>query len=328
MKHVSIIIPKGHFSITNVDATHHVLSWVNEHAQNMGMEKPFDLHLVGLSKDTTQSTGLYTVHPDLVIQEVDQTDLIIIPAIHGDVQENVRLNTALIPWMKDQYEKGAEIASMCVGSFFLAAIGLLDGVPCSTHWQMADQFRQLFPEAIMMDDKILTDSSGIYTSGGAFSFTNLVIYLVEKYAGREMAVMAAKAFMIDIDRYSQSPFTIFSGQKTHDDAAVLQAQDYIESHFSEKLGVNSLCEEIGVGRRTIERRFKYATSNTIAEYIQRVKIEAAKKELESGNKTVSEVMYDVGYNDTKAFRNMFKKYAGLTPLEYRNKYCKAIDNLV
>lgn len=166
----------------------------------------------------------------------------------------------------------------------------------------------------------MTEADGIYTSGGAYSFTNLLMYLIEKYTDRELAVMASKAFMIDIERYSQSPFMMFMGQKAHQDEVVLKAQEFIEQNFSDKITIDKLSQQVNVGRRTLERRFKRATSNTIAEYMQRVKMEAAKKELEAGVKTVSEVMYDVGYVDVKAFRDVFKKVAGISPIEYRNKY--------
>jgi transcriptional regulator GlxA family with amidase domain len=178
----------------------------------------------------------------------------------------------------------------------------------------------MFPEAILMDDKIMTESNGIYTSGGAYSFTNLMIYLIEKHAGREVAVMASKGFMIDIDRESQSPFMMFKGQKTHKDLKILEAQNYIEQNYNNKITVDELCGNSNVARRTFERRFKKATANTVLEYIQRVKIEAAKKELEQGRKTVNEVMYEVGYSDTKAFRDVFKKITDMTPIDYRNKF--------
>jgi transcriptional regulator GlxA family with amidase domain len=322
MKHVSILIPKGHFSLVNVEGTLQILKWVNECVQNLGRKPIFDLHLVGAAKSITQSIGLFTVNPDLLIDDVKKTDLIFLPAIHGDLQQNIKLNEELIPWIINQYKEGAEVVSLCIGSFFLASTGLLNGRQCSTHWAFSNEFRALFPEARLMDDKIITEADGIYTSGGAYSFTNLLMYLIEKYAGREVAVLTSKAFMIDIDRISQSPFIMFAGQKTHDDKAVLNAQEYIEKNYVDKITVDGLCEMFAVGRRTFERRFKKATANTVVEYIQRVKIEAAKKELESGRKTVTEIMYDVGYSDTKAFRDVFKKFAGMSPVDYKNKYNK------
>src|SRR5690606_4836880 len=172
----------------------------------------------------------------------------------------------------------------------------------------------------LVDDKILTDDAGIYTSGGAYSYLNLLLYIIEKYAGREMAILLSKAFMIDIDKESQSPFIIFQGQREHDDVSVKKAQEIIEKNFQEKLNIDVLAEQLALSRRSLERRFKKATSNTISEYIQRVKVEAAKKELETGFKNINEIMYDVGYNDIKSFRGTFKKITGISPAKYKNKF--------
>ena len=231
-------------------------------------------------------------------------------------------NEVFVPWIIQQYQKGAEVASFCIGSFFLAATGLLDGKQCATHWTAANSFRTIFPNVNLVDDRIMTEEDGIYTSGGAYSFLNLLVYIIEKYAGREIAVLVSKMFMIDIDRISQSPFIIFKGQKTHDDEPIKQAQEYIENNFEEKITVDQLASMFALGRRNMERRFKKATANTVTEYIQRVKIEAAKKTLETGRKNINEVMYDVGYSDTKAFRTIFKRITGLSPINYRNKYNK------
>lgn len=178
----------------------------------------------------------------------------------------------------------------------------------------------MFPEVELVPDKIITDDRGIYSSGGALSFQNLVVYLIEKYAGRDMAILTAKTFMIDIDRESQSPFIIFQGQKEHEDDAILKAQAFIEQNYPGKITVDELADQLALGRRNLERRFKKATANSVVEYLQRVRMEAAKLSLESGRENVMEVMFNVGYTDTKAFRTTFKKITGLSPIEYRQKY--------
>ncbi len=320
MKHVSILVPKGRVSVVNIAGTHQMLSWVNEFYAQTGSDPLFDIQLVGLEKQLDTSGGLFAITPEVVIEEVLKTDLIIIPAIHEDYEKSLKDNGDFMPWLISHYKEGTEIVSLCISSFFLAATGLLDGKPCSTHWQQADVFRQLFPKVLLTDEKIVTEADGIYTSGGAYAFTNLIIYLIEKHAGRQTAIMAAKGFMIDIDRSSQSPFMIFSGQKTHKDETVLKAQEYIEQNYQDKISVNDLCEDMALSRRTFERRFKKATSNTVLEYLQRVKVEAAKKELEKGRKNINEVMHEVGYLDAKAFRDVFRKVTDMTPLEYMNKY--------
>jgi transcriptional regulator GlxA family with amidase domain len=180
----------------------------------------------------------------------------------------------------------------------------------------------MFPEVELVDGKVITEEQGIYSSGGANSYWSLLLHLVEKFTDRETAILASKYFLVDIDKNSQSPFTIFKGQKEHNDEAVKSVQDYIEKNIDEKLTVDTLADKVAVGRRSLERRFKRATHNSVLTYIQRVKIEAAKRSFESSRKNINEVMYDVGYTDTKAFRTTFKKITGLTPIEYRNKYNK------
>lgn len=320
MKHISILIPRGHTSLVNIAGTHQIFSQVNGIAQQMGKNPVFDVHLVGLEKEIPQSTGFFTSSPDMLVSEIEKTDLIIIPAIHGDIETGMKQNKDLTPWIINQYKNGAEVASFCIGAFFLASTGLLDGKKCATHWLHAGNFREMFPQVDLVDDKIMTSEDGIYTSGGAYSFLNLILHLIEKYAGREMAIFISKAFSIDIDRNSQSAFMIFQGQKDHEDKEVIAVQDFIENNYENTIRVDELAEKVALSRRTLERRFKKATSNTVSEYIQRVKVEAAKRDLETSRKNVNEVMYQVGYSDTKSFRNTFKKITGLTPIDYRNKY--------
>ncbi len=233
-----------------------------------------------------------------------------------------KLIKSFIPWINKQRKRGAEVVSLCVGAFLLAKTGLLDGKKASTHWNAAAEFQKMFPKVDLVTDKIITDEDGIYSSGGATSYWNLLLYLVEKFTDRATAIIIAKYFAIDIERDSQSAFILFQGQKDHHDIEVKRAQEFIENNFEEKINVEELAGKFAVGRRSFERRFKKATNNSIIEYAQRVKIEAAKRVLESGAKNVSEVMFDVGYSDTKAFRGVFKKITGLTPVEYRNKYNK------
>jgi len=316
MKHITLLLPEGDFSVTNFDLTMQLFQWVNDNSP----QPLFDMEIVGLSKEVRPKNGLYTIKTDRLIHEVGKSDVVIIPATFGNPEEVLKMNKEMVPWIVKQYEAGAELVSMCVGAFFLGSMGLLDGKRCSTHWASANDFNKMYPKVILEDERLVSESERIYTSGGALAFTHLLIYLIERYAGREMAVMVAKTFMIDIGKESQSPFAVFMGLKTHRDKEVLKAQEFIETHFQEKFSVEMLCDEVGVSRRSFERRFKSSTSNTIFEYIQRVKIEAAKKELERGENNVSQVMYEVGYSDTKAFREIFKKYVGMTPNAYKNRY--------
>ncbi|WP_236978245.1 GlxA family transcriptional regulator [Membranihabitans maritimus] len=321
MKHISLLLPHGDTSLSNLEATYKMFTKVNEAAEQVGKPPLFDIHLVGMSKDPKKAL-VFTVEPDLSIHEVQKTDIIIIPAVHGNMQTVVNNNSDFIPWIKEHYSKGSEVVSLCIGAFILASTGLLKNKSCTTHWLVAEEFKEMYPSVKIQPYKIITDEDGIYTSGGAYSSLNLILYLVEKYAGREMAILSSKIFEIEINRDSQSPFIIFSGQKDHEDHQVLKAQDFIEENYTNKITVSQLAKMLNMGRRNLERRFKKSTNNTVIEYIQRVKVEAAKRNFETNQKNVSEVMYEVGYSDSKAFRNVFKKITGLTPTAYKDKYNK------
>jgi transcriptional regulator GlxA family with amidase domain len=282
----------------------------------------FDVELVGIRKEVKMNNGSFSVRTDRQLKDVKKTDLIVVPALTGNMTAAIKKNEAFVPWIVKQYNRGAEVASLCVGAFLLASTGLLDGKKCSTHWGARNEFREMYPNVELVDGSIVTEEKRIYSSGGSLSYWNLLLHLVEKYVNRETAILASKYFAIDISRNSQTVFAMFAGQKNHNDEEILKAQEYIEENIHEKITIDDLAEIAAMGRRTFERRFKQATNNSVLEYIHRVKIEAAKRQFETSRKNINEVMYDVGYIDTHAFRELFKKIAGITPLEYRHRYNK------
>jgi transcriptional regulator GlxA family with amidase domain len=319
MKHISILIPKGAI-LGSIEGPRQLLAGVNSYFKEIGKAPLFQIQLVGITKEIPLAGGLYTIHADCTTAQVQKTDLIIIPAIDGDMQHALEANKDFITWIVKHYKGGSEVASLCIGAFLLASTGLLNGRKCATHWMAANNFRKMFPQVNLVAEKVVTDEDGIYSSGGAYSYLSLILYLIEKYAGRPTAVFSAKVFAIDIDRENQSPFMMFTGQKEHEDEPIKKAQVFIEDNFQNRITVDELASMFSLSRRNLERRFKRATSNTVVEYIQRVKIEAAKMSLESSRENVNEVMYKVGYTDTKAFRNTFKRITGLSPIQYRSKY--------
>lgn len=319
MKTVTILVPKGAI-LGSIEGPRMLLAGVNNYLAGMGKPPLFNIELVGLDNETVLISGMYTIHTNRILRDVSKTDLVVIPAIDGALEKGLEENKELIPWIAEQYRAGAEVASLCVGAFLLASTGLMKGRKCATHWVAANEFRRMFPDVNLVTERVVTDENGIYTSGGAYSYLTLVLYLIEKYAGRAAAVFCAKIFAIDIDRESQSPFMMFNGQKDHEDEPIKKAQMFIEENFHQRITVDELASMFSLSRRNLERRFKKATSNTVVEYIQRVKIEAAKMSLESSRENVNEVMYKVGYTDTKAFRTTFKKITGISPIQYRTKY--------
>jgi transcriptional regulator GlxA family with amidase domain len=321
MKRVSILVPENSVMQAIADPQY-LFSAVNQFMAVAGKKPLFDVQLVGIKKEVKLNDGLFSINTSQLLKDVKKTDLVIIPALFGDMKTAISKNQKLLPWINEQYNKGAEVASLCVGAFLLASTGLLNGKKCSTHWGFQNEFREMFPDVEVVDGSIITEEYRLYSSGGANSYWNLLLHLVEKYTDRQTAILASKYFAIDIDRESQSAFAMFQGQKNHTDEAVKQTQEFIDKNIQEKITIDELASLVSLGRRSFERRFKLATNNSVLEYINRVKIETAKRSFESSRKNIAEVMYDVGYTDTKAFRSIFKKITGLTPVEYRNKYNK------
>lgn len=320
MKQVTIIVPNGKVTLSSVTGSFEILRSANAHWQRQGNKPMMEISIAGFMPELKLDAGFFSIHP-VNINDIQKTNLILIPATVYD--ENLfKENEELLSWIKEQYKNGAEIATMCSGAFLLASTGLLDGKTCSTHWVHAANFKRLFPNVDLLPDKLLTSEKGIYTNGGAYSFLNLVLFLVEKYFDRQTAIYCSKIFQIDMDRTSQSPFFIFQKQKNHSDELIDKAQTYIEENLSGKISFEELASKLAISRRNFDRRFIKATGNTPVEYLQRVKVEVAKSTLEKGRKSIFEVMNEVGYADDKAFREVFKKITGLSPLDYKARYNK------
>jgi transcriptional regulator GlxA family with amidase domain len=316
-------VPEGEGNnLSSIVGAYKIFTRANEYRKQAGKKQVFKIELAGISKKVEFYEGLFTVKPHTHISAINKTDLIIIPSLNHNYVKALKGNKLLVDWISRQYTEGAEVASICTGAFLLASSGLLDGRSCSTHWAAADTFKTMFPKVKLQAEKLITDEHGIYTNGGAYSFLNLMLYLLEKYFDRQTAIFCSKVFQIEMDRQSQSPFIIFTGQKSHNDDMVKKAQAYIETNAHEKISIEHLSSLFSVGRRNFDRRFIRATGNTPIEYSQRVKIESAKKAFETSRKTINEVMYEVGYSDIKAFREVFRRITGMSPLEYRSKYNK------
>jgi len=326
MKHITILVPAGQNNLSSIVGAYKILSrantyWLANHNKNR-----YKIELVGSAKKVDFHDGLFSVKPHTQFSTISKTNLIIIPSLNHNYEQAIKKNALLIEWIKNQFKKGAEVASICTGAFLLASSGLLNGKTCSTHWAFADTFRTQFPTVNLQSDLLITDESGIYTNGGAYSFLNLILYLVEKYFDRQTAIFCSKVFQIEIDRQSQSAFAIFTGQKTHSDEVIKRAQNFIENNLQKKISMEDLSFRLAVSRRNFDRRFIKATGNTPVEYTQRVRIEVAKRAFETSQKNINEVMYEIGYSDVKAFRTVFKKITGISPLEYKTRYNKESMN--
>lgn len=326
MKRLTIIVPDSQTDLNTVSCiagAYEIFSTADKYWRDRGNTGVFKTETAGISKKANFRQGFLEIVPQTHISAIPKTNLIIIPSsLIRSYEKAGKGNQMLINWIAKQYKEGAEVASMCTGAFMLASTGLLDGKNCSTHWSASEEFRYLFPRVKLRTENFITDEDGIYTNGGGYSFLNLLIYLVEKYYDRPTSIYCSKLFQIEIDRTSQLEFAIFTGQKLHNDEMVKKAQEYIEGNAQDKISFESLSSRLSVSRRNFDRRFVKATGITPFEYSQRVKIELAKKALETTRKAVNEVMFEVGYSDEKAFRETFRKITGISPLRYRKRYNK------
>lgn len=303
-----------------------IFTRTNDILQADGQSPAFDVALVGRQSDRVSLSLPVSFHCRRTLDEVPpkstghRQSLILVPAFSGDWDDVREKNRDVVEWLGRHYRAGTEIASLCLGSYFLAEAGLLDGKPCTSHWAAFEDMRRRYPKVELQPDSVLTDQSGIYSGGGAFSSLNLVLYLVEKFCGHDTGVRVAKNFSIHRDHVNQAHFSVFNGLNQHGDRLILSAQDYIENHYSKDISVECVAVRVNMSKRNFIRRFKQAVQITPLEYIQRVKIEAAKKALERGQKNIQALTHQVGYSDSKTFRSVFKRVTGVTPQVYRSKY--------
>jgi transcriptional regulator GlxA family with amidase domain len=320
-KHVSILALKNANYASIVDSRA-VFEKANELYKQRYNSEYFAIQIIAEESELTIERGLITIKPDATVADTVECDLIIIPALRGDLLSSNHLNRYFVDWIIKRYRQNCEIASLCTGAFLLAFTGLLKDKKCTTHWSYANEFRFYFPDITLVDEKMIVEHNGLYSSGGSNAYWNLLLFLVEKYMNREIAILVAKHFVVNLDRLTQTPFIVFSGLRNHQDDEILEAQDFIEGNYKTKITVESLAEQLHLTRRTFERRFKKATHCTVLEYLQKVRIEGSKKALEAGRKPVEEIMTDVGYADSQTFRELFKEVTGLTPFQYRERYSR------
>ena len=326
MKRIALLIHEDIYS-SSIASVIDLFAGANWYLEQSGRPPVFTIELVSENADNIQLNVPARFICYRTIDRVTQTDLIIIPGFNGDSKVILKKYSAAIDWIKQMNKSGTEIASMCVGSFFLAEAGLLNGKTATSHWAATDEMQLRYPLVKVKSDNVITDQDGIYTGGGAFASLKLILYLIEKFCGRETLLGVSKQFSIDIAPESQAHFAVFTGQRQHNDEEILKSQAYIEQHYSTNISIDQVSAVTNTGKRNFIRRFKAATNNTPIEYLQRVRIEAAKKALEDNNLQLNEVANIIGYGDIKTFRMVFKKMTGLSPRDYRKKYARHVHVL-
>lgn len=282
----------------------------------------FDVEIASMDGKSVKCINNVMLQPHCSIGDVQKTDLIMVACI-GGIEKTIKYGAPALEWLQYHYQQGADIASVCTGAFFLAATGLLDGKTATTHWGFVDLFQKMFPQINLKPERLITDEGDLYCSGALYSGIDLSIYLVEKYCGHEVAVQCAKTLIHDMNRNSQAPYAAFQFQKKHKDEKIKNAQQWLESNFMEEFGIEKVAQKYGMSRRTFERRFKNATGDTPLLYLQRTKVETAKRLLETYSLSFDEICYRVGYENSNFFREVFRKHTGLLPTEYQKKFQRA-----
>lgn len=279
----------------------------------------FDTKIVTTDGKPFRCLNGTVVTPDGSIHSVDATDLIVVSSILS-IEKTMKYQGEVVPWLRHHYGQGTHIASICTGAFVLAETGLLDGKTATTHWGAADEFKKRYPRVRLKPERLITDEGDLYCSGGMNAGSDLSLYLVEKYCGHEVALQSSKTMISDIGRTLQTPYSIFQFQKDHNDPQILSAQKLLEQNFHQSYPYEELARKFGMSRRTFERRFKAATGDTPLVYLQRIRVEKAKRMLETEDSSFDEIVYRVGYVDTSAFRKIFLKQTGLLPTEYKRRF--------
>ena len=325
MKNIYILITEDTI-LSSAAAPLDIFSRTNYVMSQLGRSPAFNVELV-TTKNKNVQLGLPTqFNCQRTVAEVPPQSaghnlpLIMVPAFGPDWDTVHAKSEAILHWLAQHYVAGTEIASLCVGSYYLAQAGILNGKTCTSHWRAIEDMRQRFPLVNVQGDYVVTDQDGVYSGGGAFSSLNLVLYLVEKFCGHDVGVMVSKNFSIHRDHINQAHFAVFRGLNQHQDNKVRSAQQFIEKQYTAEISIDQVAAQVNMSTRNLIRRFKQAVGYTPIEYIQLVRIESAKKQLENTSDNVQQIMYSTGYHDVKTFRKNFKRVTGVTPQAYRKKY--------
>jgi transcriptional regulator GlxA family with amidase domain len=264
--------------------------------------------------------GPIQITPAAAIQDIRKTDLIFIPTTGLSVDDVVERNAPVVPWLKRWRKRGAEIASVCSGVGLVAETGMLDGKRATTHWGLAERFREKYPRVHWMPELMVTEDHGFYCGGGVHAALDLSLYLVEKFCGHDIAMQSAKAMLIETPRAWQAGFAVVPLKTEHSDNAISSAQDWLHENFHRVFPLDAPARRVGMSLRNFVRRFKQATGDSPLIYLQKLRVAAAKRLLESDHRTMQEVSDAVGYQDVAFFRALFQRHTGVSPSAYREKF--------
>lgn len=285
----------------------------------------FQVEIVG---EATGSLGLASGVPIQVqraVADITDTDIVIVPSflLRADYWEQNRY-PQLIEWLRAMHERGAIICSACSGIFLLAETGLFDGREATLHFNYAEIFAAIYPAVKIHPERVLVVSGQreeLICSGASMSWHDLVLYLIARFAGATTAQEVARLFALQWHQDGLAPYMIFEGKLDHGDAEINTAQQWLSTHFSVANAVDEMIKESRLAERTFKRRFTSATGFTPINYVQRLRIEDAKRRLERTTNSIDEISWRVGYEDAAFFRRLFKRTTGIAPSAYRKRFC-------
>jgi transcriptional regulator GlxA family with amidase domain len=264
--------------------------------------------------------GSVYIQPEKALSDIRKIDVIFVPTTGISVDDVVAHYAPVVPWLRRWHKRGCAIASVCSGVGLVAATGLLDGKRATTHWAMAHRFREKHPKVKWMPELMVTEDRGFYCGGGVHAALDLSLYLVEKFCGHDVAVQSAKALLIETPRAWQAGFAIVPLKTEHNDDSISTAQEWLHENFHRSFPLNALAQRVGMSLRNFVRRFKQATGDSPLMYLQKLRVAAAKRLLESDSRAVQEISNAVGYQDTAFFRQLFERHTGGSPSAYRQRF--------
>ena len=264
------------------------------------------------------------VRPDVAVGDDPEADIVILPELWLGPDESIRGRyPALIDWVCRRYRAGSAIHSACSGAIMLAETGLLDGCEATSHWAYADLFQQQYPAVKFRPEPnlVFAEPTGrIVTAGGTTSWHDLALHIIARYGNPGEARRIAQVYLLKWHEEGQLPYTPLVRNRPHGDAAVRAIQEWLDENYREAGVIQRVIDRSALPARTLKRRFKAATGTTLIDYVQNLRIEEAKRKLESERTAVDEISAEVGYEDPSFFRRLFRRRTGLSPRDYRRLF--------
>lgn len=280
----------------------------------------FDISIVSEDGEPVASFNGFPIPVAHSLRSKKIYDIVYVPGFLADPLQTISQSQSIIRWLQKQYSEGSTIAAACNGNLFIAEARILDGKRATTHWSLNDFFSKRYPQVMFQPEQILIDEGNVLSAAGVTAYMNLALHIISRYVSPDVAAYCSKVFLVDSGRRLQTPYMIYTTPRSHGDNEIVKVQNWLEKNYSNNVSIDSVIDESALGKRTLLRRFKKATGDTPIEYLQRIRLENAKRILETTNKTFSEITWEVGYNDSSSFQRLFKNYTKLTPKEYRNKF--------